>query len=229
MWMGVLVFGFEGLGKMAIEFGRSLRWYNDYAREIDFCEQNAFSFMQIWYKKGKLLIDNVEEPAEVFLKKYSFPLIIHAVFEIDEYALYGDRLIKILKYFGHDEVIIHPVFSSKVTTDETIYELAENIKRLNVKLKDNGIKLFVENNSSLEKVLHTTEDLRIFFRGNSGVELLLDLAHIGDYEHLCDIIEVKYPGMLHVSDRRFSVAHEHLPIGMGDIDFELGPVPTSKF
>lgn len=69
---------------MSIKIGRSLRWYNDYEKEIEFCKSNEFDFMQIWFRQGKLLIDNVNEPIEVYLKQHNFPLVIHAVFEIDE-------------------------------------------------------------------------------------------------------------------------------------------------
>lgn len=208
---------------MSINIGRSLRWYNNYKTEIEFCKFNKFDFIQIWFRKGKLLIDTVDEPREVHLKNYNYPLIIHAVFEIDEYSVYGEKLIELLRYFGHNEVIIHPVFSTsnKLITDKTIYELAENIKQINTKLKSNGITLFIENNSKLDKVNYTIEDLKIVFAENPDVELLLDIAHIDSYEHLQNIIDVKYPQMLHISDKHFSVEHEHLPIGMGDLNFEL--------
>lgn len=208
---------------MSVNIGRSLRWYNDYETEIEFSRSNKFDFMQIWFRKGKLLIDNVDEPVEAYLKNYSYPLIIHAVFEIDEYIVHGKKLIELLQYFGHNEVIIHPIFptSGKTINNRTIYELAENIKQINIELKSNNITLFVENNSRLDAVNYTTEDLKIFFDKNPDAELLLDIAHIDSYEHLQDIIDVKYPKMLHISDKHFSVEHEHLSVGMGELNFEL--------
>lgn len=35
------------------------------------------------------------------------------------------------------------------------------------------------------------------------------------------IIEVKFPKCLHIADKRFTIDHEHLPIGQGELDFEL--------
>ena len=180
-----------------IKYGRSLRWYNNYEAEIEFSKANNFDFIQIWFQKGTLNIDNVEEPRELYLKKYNFPLLIHALFELEDFAVYDERLIEILKYFGHVDVIIHPIFSlsDKSITDTAIHELAENIRQINVKLKNNGITLFIENNSKLETIIYTLDDLRIVFDKNPDVELVFDIAHIDSYEHL--------------------------PIGMGDLDFKL--------
>ena len=212
----------DGDKRMSINIGRSLRWYNSYEKEIEFCKLNKVDFMQIWFRKGKLLIDNIDEPREIYLKNHNFPLIIHAVFEMDEYDVYDDKLIELLKYFGHTEVIIHPISPlSNLINDKTIYDLAKNIERINIKFKNNNIKLFIENNSRLDKINYTPADLKIFFASNPDTELLLDIAHIDSYEHLQNIIKVKYPKMLHISDKHFSVEHEHLPVGMGELDFDL--------
>ena len=109
----------------------------------------------------------------------------------------------------------------KPITDKTIYELATNVKSIAEKLSRIGATLFIENNSIIDVINYTIEDLKIVFNANPNVELLLDLAHIDSYEHLRNIIEVKYPQMLHISDKHFSVKHEHLPIGTGNLDFEL--------
>lgn len=208
-----------------VKIGRSLRWYNRYESEIEFNKSNGFDFMQIWFKKGKLLIDNVDEPVEVYLKKYGAPLIIHAVFEIDDFNLYENQFVDLVRYLGHTETLIHPVFppydKPKSITAKTIYELAEKIKLTAEKLAHIGTTLFIENNSKIDAVNYTVTDLDIVFNANPDVELLLDLAHIDSYEHLQNITAVKYPKMLHVSDKHFSVEHEHLPIGRGDLDFEL--------
>lgn len=111
-----------------IEYGRSIRWFNNYRGEVEFSESNKFDFMQIWFKKGDLILD---------------------------------------------------------------------------------------------KINYTPNDLKVVFDRNPDVELLLDIAHIDDYKHLQEILEVKFPKCLHIADKRFSEAHEHLPIGEGDLDFEL--------
>ncbi len=40
------------------------------------------------------------------------------------------------------------------------------------------------------------------------------------YEHLKDLVNIKYPKIPHLTDKRFSEIHEHLPVGQGEIDFE---------
>lgn len=73
----------------------------------------------------------------------------------------------------------------------TISIFAENIYKTNKLLKENNIKLYVENNSVIDKINYTPEDLKVVFDKNPDVELLLDIAHIDDYEHLEKIIKVK--------------------------------------
>lgn len=38
-----------------ISIGRGIRWYNNYQDEVDFCLENHFDFMQIWFKDGEIL------------------------------------------------------------------------------------------------------------------------------------------------------------------------------
>jgi len=204
-----------------IEYGRSIRWFNDYKNEVEFSKLNKFEFMQIWFAKGELVLDKLLAPKEEQVLKSQFPVIIHAVYDIDDYDKYNDELIRILKYLNHKEVIIHPVCKSVPVNSETIYILAENIYKTNQLLKKNNIKLYVENNSVIDKINYTPDDLKIIFDKNPDVELLLDIAHIDDYDHLKEILKVKFPKCLHIADKRFSVEHEHLPLGQGNLDFEL--------
>lgn len=204
-----------------IEYGRSIRWFNNYKNEVEFSKLNKFEFMQIWFAKGELVLDKLLAPKEEQVLKSQFPVIIHAVYDIDDYDKYNDELICILKYLNHNEVIIHPVCKSIPVNSETIYILAENIYKTNQLLKKNNIKLYIENNSVIDKINYTPDDLKIIFDRNPDVELLLDIAHIDDYDHLQEILKVKFPKCLHIADKRFSVEHEHLPIGQGDLDFEL--------
>jgi sugar phosphate isomerase/epimerase len=204
-----------------IEYGRSIRWFNNYKNEVEFSKSNKFEFMQIWFAKGELVLDKLLAPKEEHVLKSQFPVIIHAVYDIDDYDKYNDELIRILKYLNHKEVIIHPVCKPVPVNSETIYILAENIYKTNQLLKKNNIKLYIENNSVIDKINYTPDDLKIIFDRNPDVELLLDIAHIDDYDHLQEILKVKFPKCLHIADKRFSVEHEHLPIGQGDLDFEL--------
>jgi sugar phosphate isomerase/epimerase len=204
-----------------LKIGRSIRWYNDFNKEIEFSKSNGFDFMQIWYQKGKILVDTLDEPKALKLKECNFPIIIHAVFQIDDFAEYGDKLIQLVKYLKHTEVIIHPVCEEREINSETIYELADNIHIIADKLENAGIVLYIENNSVIDTINYKPSDLEIIFNRNQNVELLLDIAHIDNYEHLGEIIAVKYPKCLHIADKHFHVKHEHLPVGMGDLDYNL--------
>ena len=47
-----------------IEFGISIRWYNNYENEVAFSKENGFNFLQLWYKQAFILLDEVSEPRE---------------------------------------------------------------------------------------------------------------------------------------------------------------------
>lgn len=202
-----------------ITIGRSIRWYNEFKSEADFSKENNFDFMQIWFQKGKILVDSLEEPREKFILENGFPVIIHAVFDIDDFEKYGEQLIDLICFFNHKEVIIHPVCEEKEITEQTIYSLAENVRLFHEAIKPHGVTLYIENNSVIDTINYTPHDLKILFEANPEVELLLDIAHIDNYEHLTKIIEIKYPRCLHIADKRFDVSHEHLPIGSGELDY----------
>jgi sugar phosphate isomerase/epimerase len=204
-----------------MEYGRSIRWFNNYRDEIEFSSLNKFSFMQIWFVKAELILDKVLSPKEQYVLNSNFPVIIHAVYDINDYDKYNSELVRILKFLNHKEVIIHPVCETIPVSAETIYVLADNIYKTNQLFKASNIKLYIENNSVIDKINYTPNDLKIVFDRNPDVELLLDIAHIDDYNHLQKILEVKFPKCIHIADKRFSVEHEHLPIGHGELDFEL--------
>jgi hypothetical protein len=44
-------------------------------------------------------------------------------------------------------------------------------------------------------------------------------AHIDNYTHLREMVQIKYPKILHITDRPLKDIHNHVPIGQGDIDF----------
>ncbi|MHC9344883.1 sugar phosphate isomerase/epimerase, partial [Clostridium perfringens] len=75
-----------------------------------------------------------------------------------------------------------------------------------------GINLFLENNSNLDPIFKTTDEIQKIFIKNADLEFLLDIANIDNINHLQDLIIIKYPKILHIEDRHFDVIHEHLPI-----------------
>lgn len=203
-----------------INYGRSVRWYNDYKEECEFSKNNGFEFMQIWYVKGEIALENVPSPKERYVRECGFPVIIHALYSLEDFGTYDEDLIRILKYLGHSEVIIHPICKEEERNNETIFVLSDLVGKTNEALKSEGIKLYIENNSRLDKLNYTAEDINIMFKENPDVGFLLDIAHIDSYKHLENMIEAKFPQCVHISDKHFNVTHEHLPIGEGELDFD---------
>jgi len=202
-----------------IKYGRSIRWENDLKKEIEFSKQNGFDFMQVWYFNGNIVLDGVDEPKEVALKESHFPFIIHALLDINDFEKYIPKLLKILKYLEHNEVIVHPICRSEEITGSTMIKLTQKVTFANSLLKENGISLLIENNSKLDPINYTAEEVGYMFSVNSEVEMLLDVAHIDDYKHLYDLVNIKEPKALHIADKHFNCIHEHLPIGRGQIDY----------
>ncbi len=202
-----------------IKIGRSIRWYNDYQDEVIFSRENHFDFNQIWFMQGEIVLDKVNKPKEKMLKNIGFPLIFHAVLDINEFEKYEERLIEILNYLEQKELIIHPICKSTKINKESIYKLSEKVSAINLNLKSDGITLYLENNSKIDPIFYTIEEIEILFKKNPGVELLLDIAHMDNYEHLKEIVNIKKPKILHIADKKFSSDHEHLPIGKGELDF----------
>ena len=204
-----------------IQFGRSIRWYNDYDEEVDFCKRHGFDFLQIWYMKGDLALDKVSSPKEKHVREAGFPTIIHAVLDINEFEEHVPKIIHILRALDHKELIIHPVCESEPITEQSIYKLSQKVAAAFELLKVQGIELYIENNSRLDPINYTAEELAILFGQNREVELLLDVAHIDGYEHLEEILKIRTPKLLHVADKHFDVIHEHLPLGQGELDYRF--------
>lgn len=202
-----------------IEYGRSIRWYNNYEDEVRFSKENGFDFMQIWYKEGELLLEDIEEPKIDTILKTGFPVIIHALLDLNDFDKYVHDLLTILKKLGHNEVIIHPVCDSETINHDTIDKLALKVCDAANLFETEEITLYVENNSKIDPINYTIEDITKMYAQDNNIELLLDIAHIDDYNHLEDIVNTKYPKMLHVADKRFDQQHEHLSIGEGELDF----------
>lgn len=203
-----------------IQIGCLARYFNKYTDEVKFARRHGFELMQIWYDRNGIALNMDSSPKENIIKELGFPTIIHAVLDINEFEEHVPKVIDILVSLKHKEVIIHPICESEVITPDTIHKLSSQVSYALKEFSDKGITLFLENNSRLDPIYNTSEEIGIIFRDNPNLELLLDVAHIESYEHLKQIVAVKMPTVLHVADKHFDVIHEHLPVGQGDIDYE---------
>lgn len=109
-----------------MQIGCLARFFNSYKEEIKFAKSNNFQFMQIWYDKNGIALNKDSNPLET-IKRYNFPTIIHAVLDINEFREHVPKLVQILKYLGHEEVIIHPICESEKITKDTIYKLSDEV------------------------------------------------------------------------------------------------------
>ena len=202
-----------------MKIGCLARYFNPYEEEVEFARNNDFQFMQIWYDRNGIALKKDLNPIEV-IKKYDFPTIIHAVLDINEFEEHVPKLIEILKYLGHSELIIHPICENEEISVQTIYKLSTKVKFALEKLLKENITLYLENNSRLDPIFNDSKEIALMFQENPSLEFILDIAHIDDYEHLESMVKIKMPGILHIADRHLEVIHEHLPIGQGNIDYK---------
>lgn len=202
-----------------IQFGCLARYFNDYKDEILFAEKHGFDFMQMWYDNKGFWINNQRNESVSNISQYNFPAIIHAVLDINDFETHIPIIGKILETLNHKELIIHPVCKSEPYTEKTIQKLNSKIK-YTLNYFQSNVRIFLENNSKIDPIFHSTEEVQYIFDENKDLDFLLDVAHIPNYEYLEEILKIKMPGILHLSDKKFSVIHEHVPIGEGEIDFE---------
>jgi sugar phosphate isomerase/epimerase len=202
-----------------VKIGCLARYNNLYDNEVKFAVDNSFRLMQVWYDKDGIRKHESDENIIDKMIKHGFPTIIHAVLDINEIEEHVQKLIDILGVLKHKELIIHPVCQSEVINENTILKLADIIKRVLIKLKEKGITLYLENNSKLDPIFSAANEVELMFTQNPELEFLLDIAHIYDYEHLKEMVSIRMPKKLHVTDSHFDVIHEHIPLGTGDIDF----------
>lgn len=202
-----------------VMMGCLARFNNPYEEEVEFAKENNFKLMQVWYDKDGIRNHKSENNRLDKIISYGFSTIIHAVLDINEIEEHIDKLIKILGELKHRELIIHPVCHSEVIDENTIYKLANIISKALVMLKPHGITLYLENNSKLDPIFSTSKEIEIMFNQNPELEFLLDIAHIYDYQHLKEMVSVKVPRILHITDKHFDIIHEHLPVGHGEINF----------
>ncbi|QAA33600.1 sugar phosphate isomerase/epimerase family protein [Clostridium manihotivorum] len=203
-----------------VEIGCLARFNNPYEEEVEFALKNNFKIMQVWYDKDGIRNYEQEENRLNKIISYGFPTIIHAVLDINEMEEHAVKLIGILNKLKHKELIIHPVCHSENIEEATIYKLSDVIGRVLGLLKPNGITLYLENNSKIDPIFSTSKEIEIMFANNPDLEFLLDIAHIYSYEHLKEMVSIKMPKILHITDKYFNIIHEHLPLGQGEIDFK---------
>lgn len=205
-----------------IEFGFGARQFGSYQipflEEVETAKRNGFDFLQIWYDAEQGLEMIPSQHKKETIKNSGFPTIIHAVLDVSEIEEQAEKLIPILKYLGHKELIIHP--ESKETDENVTTKLIEVLKYSIDIFSKEGISLYLENNSKLDQMFSRAEDIKLVFSEVPKLEFLLDIAHIDDLDHLSQMVAIKYPKILHIADRHLEVLHEHLPVGQGNIDFK---------
>lgn len=201
------------------QIGCLARFFNPYEYEVEFARKNHFDLLQIWYDNRGIVMHENDVPQVDTILKRKFPTIIHAVLDINEFDEHIPKLVKVLKSLEHKEIIIHPVCKSEEINDNTIFKLSNKVKMALDIFSSHDITLYLENNSRLTPMFSSSRDVEIIFSQNPKLEFLLDIAHMDNYQHLKEMVEIKKPKVLHIADKHFSVIHEHLPLGKGDIDF----------
>lgn len=204
-----------------IEIGRNIRWEIPYADEVEFSRTSGCEFMQIWFFKGDLLIESEGKDKIELIKMLGFPIVIHAVIDLVEFESDIIEVLKILKKLDLKELIVHPNCKIEPINSQSIVRLRDEIKKASTLLRHNGIKTHIENNCRISPINYSSKDVEIIFSNDSDIELLLDIAHVDSYDHLRELVTIKYPKMLHIADKHFTIDHEHLPIGEGELDFDI--------
>lgn len=196
------------------------RFFNPYKEEVEFSKENGFGFMQLWYDRNGIAMKKDSDPIEAIIKN-DFPVIIHAVLDIIDFDDHVPKLKEILKKIGGNEIIVHPISEFVPITVDSIVNLNEKIRYAYDEFNDIGVSMILENNSINDPIFYSVEDIKYIFEQNPQIEFLLDLAHIRDYSQLKEILSIKKPKILHLADKHFDAIHEHLPVGEGELDFEL--------
>ena len=204
-----------------IHKGLALHFRENYTEGLSFIHNFGFEFIQTWFYNGILSIDVLSMPKGAIARNMLSPVILHAVFDMPDYDRYGQKLLDIVDIFGYREVALQPIYKAGRVTENTIKLLERKVGALHRSLAPRGVKLYVENNSITDGFFNSVQDLRAIFDVHPDIGLLLDLAHVNDYDHLREIVAMRFPECVHISDRRLSVPHEHIPLGEGDLDFDL--------
>lgn len=191
-----------------------------YEEEVRFCKENGFNLLEIEFQKGEFLTGQLDEVCAEVVKNKGLPVVVHAVLDVTDFEVYGDDLVEWVGMLGSQDVVLCAVCENQEIDANIHMELGEQIGRLAAKLAAQGATLYIENNGSEMPLVYTAEHLSMILEKNPGVEFLLNLAHIDNDTHLGELVRVKSPKCLHISDKRFGMPHEHLPLGEGNLDYE---------
>ncbi|MTI65852.1 MAG: sugar phosphate isomerase/epimerase [Firmicutes bacterium] len=203
-----------------IKIGRNIRDNFKYIDEVEFSRKNKFDFIQLWYDKNGLEVTCEGDSKLEFIKSCNFPTILHAMLDINELSQHACRLLEIAKSLDNKDLIIHPISHTKSTSPCILDKFSREVgKVLNI-FKENGITLHIENNSKRMPFFSDSTDIISVLKKHEDLEILIDLAHVEDYSQIKEIVRVRKPKILHIADKRFSVVHEHLPIGSGEVNFK---------
>lgn len=200
-------------------FGCLARYFRPFESEVAFARANGFAFLQLWYDHRGLCLDGSSPVDLDRVRNAGIPTIIHAVMELQALETGAANLLDTVQVLDHRELIIHPVCQSEPSTTATTGRLSAAMGRLLAVLQHRGVTVYLENNSRLDPIFQTVEDVGHVLGENPDLEFLLDVAHMDDLVHLRRLVAIKRPRLLHVADRHLAAVHEHLPIGEGDIHF----------
>lgn len=200
-------------------FGCLARYFRPFESEVAFARTNGFAFLQLWYDHRGLCLDGSSSVDLDRVRNAGIPTIIHAVMELQALEAGAGDLLGTVQALDHRELIIHPICQEEPNTTATAGRLSTAMDRLLAPLRGLGVTVFLENNSRLDSIFQTVEDVGRVLGENPGLEFLLDVAHMDDLDHLRRLVAVRRPRLLHVADRHLAAIHEHLPVGEGDIDF----------
>lgn len=203
-----------------VEIGCVAHFHYPYKEEVNFARKNDFKIVQIWYDRNGISVTCNGDPIQE-IKNINFPSIIHAVLDINEIEDHIPKLQQILTDLEHKELIIHPVCKTEIVDSDTIRKLSNKVKVAEASFSSIGVKVFIENNSKLDSIFISANDIEYLFDQNPNAGFLLDLAHIDSYKTLEEIVQAKFPDYLHIADKHFAVTHEHLPLGEGELNFHL--------
>jgi sugar phosphate isomerase/epimerase len=187
-----------------------------FREEHAFAQANGFKILQLWFDRNGLSLHDLDDVIDVH--KSSIETILHVVAGVGELVEVLSSAVPLAKSLGHEQIIIHPTNSNSKPSDlhRELMSAGESIELI---LERNQLTPYFENNSKLENVFQTVENVNSFYSAFDWAGSLLDVAHMDSYEHLQALAKIRMPKFLHIADRHLENVHEHLTLGEGNIDF----------